>query len=193
MMGCTRNALVSEIPREEAANFRPNVYAIQNPGLEFGKQNYNVLAEGNPLSLYERTKEPRRNATEKTKDAVAATIEETPLWIQIDVAAGILDQDNDLEKFEQGELKARLDSGETFTGHYRGYRPRGKEHCTRTSLANFFYFDSRGAPPPRQGGVAVLTGDRGTKLLCAYGWRDPHCERNGICGEKEGKYYRLAF
>lgn len=114
-------------------------------------------------------------------------------WIQVHVAAGILANDKGVEKFEEGALKAQLPSGENIDGNYLGYRPRTVEHCTRSWLFNFYHFDSRGAVFGRAGGVAVLKGDQGTALLCAYDWLGPGCQRQGVCGAKDGKYYMLQF
>lgn len=115
------------------------------------------------------------------------------LWIQIEVAAGILANDKSVEKFKDGAIRAQLVSGEIMNGNYLSYRPRGAEHCTRSWISNLYYFDSRGGYLSREGGVAVLKGDQGTALLCGYGWFGPNCEREGICKAKESKYYKLKF
>lgn len=113
-------------------------------------------------------------------------------WTQTHVAAGILANDPGVEKFEEGTVKAQLMSGETISGTFLGYRPRKAEHCTRSWIANLYYFDTR-VSFRRAGGVAVLKGDQGTALLCTYDWSGPGCRREGVCSTKEGKYYTLEF
>ena len=183
--GCVRNAILTEISREEANAFRSHL--PNNPGLtDLRKRDYagRTTKDSLPSIKLEETQE--NGTTESTYD-----IEQ--LWIQAHVAAGILEKDKSVEKFEEGSVKASAASGEMFKGNFIGYRPRGKGHCTRSWISNLYYFDSRGGYSSPEGGVAVLKGDRETALLCTYGWTGPNCERAGICKAKESGYYKLKF
>ena len=118
---------------------------------------------------------------------------ENALLLHAQLAAGMLANDKSVEKFEEGEIKSKLASGEAIGGKFLGCRPQRREHCTRSWISNLYYFDSRGGYLAPAGGVAVLKGDQGTLLLCGYDWLGPDCQREGICRAKESKYYKLTF
>ena len=193
--GCTANAILNEITREEANAFRSRV--TNNPGLvDLRKRDYGVLATKDllPTIKPEEAEEGTSNTTgtARSSDNTAENTQDA-FWVKVHVAAGILANDKNVEKFEEGTVRAQLASGEIFKGNFLGYRPRSAEHCTRSWISNLYYFDSRGGHLSWEGGVAVLTGGQGTALLCAYGWVEPDCEREGICKAKESKYYKLKF
>ena len=187
--GCAHHVTLNEISRSDAKRFRTDYQLLDNPALYTGRTDYGPVTEGALFSSILKEPAPARTETDST---------ETPdeggsLWIQVPAAAALFANDIHIELFEEGAIRGTLPTGEVLKGNYLGYRSRGREHCTRSSLSNLSYLGSRGGSFKMQGGLAVLKAGQGTSMYCAYGWLGPKCQRQGICATRQGQYYKMKF
>lgn len=100
------------------------------------------------------------------------------------------------EKFEEGRIRAELDTGEMLEGDYVGYRLEEGHDCTR------FWFENLRAqsqtnitiefPLPSANGQIEMKGNRGSQLQCVYTHVLPDCNRVGLC-RSGTQLYKIEF
>lgn len=100
------------------------------------------------------------------------------------------------EKFEEGRIRAELNTGEKLKGSYVGYRLEKGYDCTK------FWFENFGAqsltnvavefPLPSANGQIEMKGNRGNQFQCVYNSVLPNCNRVGLC-RSGTKLYKIEF
>jgi hypothetical protein len=100
------------------------------------------------------------------------------------------------EKYEEGRLRAELNTGEILEGTYIGYRPEKGYHCTK------FWFEklrpqsrtnvTAEFPLPSANGNIEMNGNHGSHFKCVYNHVLPDCNRVGLC-KSDSKLYKIEF